>query len=127
MQKGRQLMQRHEKNGRKFVATALCWGVVVLMASGAIFGNVSYAGGKVFPEEWKVPDFYPRAFDGYGRIDKIYTDRIIINDFSRKLSSNVVYAVPSSPIASKSFFRQGNTVAYLLDHKKEIISLWLIK
>jgi hypothetical protein len=127
MQKGRQVMQRHAKNWRKFAATALCLGVVVLMASGAIFENVSYAGGEIFLEEWKVPNFYPRGFDGYGRIDKIFEDRIIINDFSRKLSSSAVYAIPSSPQASKSAFRAGNTVAYLLDHKREIISLWLIK
>jgi hypothetical protein len=127
MQKGMQMMQRHEKNWRPSVATALCWAVVALMASGAILGNVSYAGGKVFREEWKVPDFYPRMFDGYGIIGIIYQDRIVINDHRKKLSSSAVYATPSSPSASKSSFRAGNTVAYLLDHKKEIISLWLIK
>jgi hypothetical protein len=122
-----QMMQRHEKSWRKFAATALCVGVAVLMASGAIFGNLSHAGGKIFLEEWKLPDFYPRGFDGYGRIDKIYEDRIIINDSSKKLSSSVAYAVPSSPNASKSSFREGNTVGYLLDQRREIISLWLIK
>ena len=122
-----QTMQRHEKNWRKFAATALCVGVMVLMASGAIFGNLSYAAGKIFLEEWKLPDFYPRGFDGYGRIDKIFEDRIIINDSSKKLSRSTVYGVPSSPHASKSSFRVGNTVAYLLDQRRDIISLWLIK
>ena len=122
-----QTMQRHEKNWRKFAATALCVGVMVLMASGAIFGNLSYAAGKIFLEEWKLPDFYPRGFDGYGRIDKIFADRIIINDSSKKLSSSAVYGVPSSPHASKSSFQVGNTVGYLLDQRREIISLWLIK
>jgi len=120
-------MKRYEKNWRKFAATALCLGVVVLMTSGAIFGNVSYAGGKVFREEWKLPDFYPRAFDGYGQLGIIYADRIVINDNRKKLSSSAIYATPSNPHASKSSFRAGNTVAYLLDHNKEIISLWLIK
>jgi hypothetical protein len=127
MQKGMQMMQRHAKNWRKFAATALCLAVVVLMASGAIYENVSYAGGKVFREEWKVPDFYPRMFDGYGIIGIIYQDRIVINDRRKMLSSSAIYATPSSPHASKSSFRAGNTVAYLLDHNKEIISLWLIK
>jgi len=122
-----QTMQRHEKNWRKFAATAFCVGMVVLMASGAILGNVSYAAGKIFLEEWKLPDFYPRGFDGYGRIDKIFADRIIINDSSKKLSRSAVYGVPSSPHASKSSFQVGNTVGYLLDHQKEIVSLWLIK
>jgi hypothetical protein len=121
------MMQRHEKKWRKFAATVLCAGVVLLMASGAIFGNYSYAGGKIFREEWKLPDFYPRGFDGYGRIDQIFADRIVINDSLKKLSSSAVYAVPSSPHASISSFRAGNTVAYLLDQNREIVSLWLIK
>jgi hypothetical protein len=120
-------MQLYEKNWKKLTATALCVGVVVLMASGAIFGNLSYAESKIFLEEWKLPGFYPRGFDGYGRIDKIFEDRIIINDSSKKLSSSTVYGVPSSPHASKSSFRVGNTVGYLLDQRREIISLWLIK
>jgi len=122
-----QMMQRHDKNWRKSAAKVLCVGVMVLMASGAIFGNLSYAGGKIFLEEWKLPGFYPRGFDGYGRIDKIFEDRIIINDSSKKLSNSTVYAVPSSPHASKSTFQVGNTVGYLLDNQKKIISLWLIK
>ena len=121
------MMQRHEKNWRKVAATALCVGVVVLMAGGAIFGNLSHAGGKIFLEEWKLPKFYPRGFDGYGRLDMIFEDRLVISDSSRKLSSSVVYATPSSSHASKSAFREGNTVAYLLDQNREIVSLWLIK
>jgi hypothetical protein len=122
-----QAMQRHARNRRKFAAAALCLGVVVLMATGAIFGNVSQAAGKIFLEEWKLPAFYPRGFDGYGRIDVIFEDSIVISDSSKKLSSRVVYGIPSSPYASKTSFRVGNTVGYLLDHRREIVSLWLIK
>jgi hypothetical protein len=127
MQKGMQVMQRHDKSWREFAAAALCVAVVVLMASGVIFGNVSHAGGKIFLEEWKLPKFYPRGFDGYGRLDMIFEDRLVISDTSRKLSSSVVYGTPSSSHASKSSFREGNTVAYLLDQNREIVSLWLIK
>jgi hypothetical protein len=121
-----QVMQRQDKNWRKSAAV-LCVGVVVLMASVVIFGSLSHAGGKVFLEEWKLPAFYPRGFDGYGRIDMIFEDRIVISDSSRKLSSSVVYGIPSSPHASKSSFRVGNMAGYLLDHQREIVSLWLIK
>jgi hypothetical protein len=122
-----QMMQRQNKNSIKSVAKVLCVGVMVLMASGAIFGNVSHAGGKIFLEEWKLPKFYPRGFDGYGRIDMMFEDRVVISDSSKKLSSSVVYGTPSSSHASKSSFREGNTVAYLLDQNREIVSLWLIK
>jgi hypothetical protein len=121
------MMQRQNKNSIKSVAKVLCVGVMVLMASGAIFGNVSHAGGKIFLEEWKLPKFYPRGFDGYGRIDMMFEDRVVISDSSKKLSSSVVYGTPSSSHASKSSFREGNTVAYLLDQNREIVSLWLIK
>jgi len=119
-------MQRHETTWRKFAA-ALCLAVVVLMASGFIFGNLGHADGKIFREEWKLPAFYPRGFDGYGRIDMIFEDRMVISDSSKKLSSSIVYGVPSSPYASKSAFRVGDMVGYLLDHRREIASLWLIK
>jgi hypothetical protein len=122
-----QVMQRHDKNWRKLAAAALCVAVAVLMASGVIFGNVSHADGKIFLEEWKLPKFYPRGFDGYGRIDMMFEDRIVISDSSKKLSSSVVYATPSSSNASKSSFRVGNMVGYLLDQQREIVSLWLIK
>jgi hypothetical protein len=122
-----QMMQRQNKNSIKSAAKVLCVGVMVLMASGVILGNVSHAGGKIFLEEWKLPKFYPRGFDGYGRIDMMFEDRIVISDSSKKLSSSVVYGTPSSSHASKSSFREGNTVAYLLDQNREIVSLWLIK
>jgi hypothetical protein len=122
-----QMMQRQNKNSIKSAAKVFCVGVMVLMASGAIFGNVSHAGGKIFLEEWKLPKFYPRGFDGYGRIDMMFEDRVVISDSSKKLSSSVVYGTPSSSHASKSSFREGNTVAYLLDQNREIVSLWLIK
>lgn len=122
-----EMMKRQEKNWRKSAVMAFCAGMVVLMASGAIFGNVSHAGSKIFLEEWKLPKFYPRGFDGYGRIDMMFEDRIVISDSSKKLSSSVVYGTPSSSNASKSAFRVGNTVAYLLDQNREIVSLWLIK
>jgi hypothetical protein len=122
-----QMMQRQNKNSIKSAAKVLCVGVMVLMASGVIFGNVSHAGGKIFLEEWKLPKFYPRGFDGYGRIDMMFEDRIVISDSSKKLSGSVVYGTPSSSHASKSSFREGNTVAYLLDQNREIVSLWLIK
>ena len=120
-------MQRHDKSWREFAAAALCVAVVALLSSGVISGEVSHAGGKIFLEEWKLPKFYPRGFDGYGRLDMIFEDRLVISDTSRKLSSSVVYGTPSSSHASKSSFREGNTVAYLLDQNREIVSLWLIK
>jgi hypothetical protein len=122
-----QMMQRQNKNSIKSAAKVFCVGVMVLMASGVIFGNISHAGGKIFLEEWKLPKFYPRGFDGYGRIDMMFEDRIVISDSSKKLSSSVVYGTPSSSHASKSSFREGNTVAYLLNQNREIVSLWLIK
>ncbi|HSO60959.1 MAG TPA: hypothetical protein VLR50_07975 [Desulfobacterales bacterium] len=126
VQKGVQVMKRHEKTWRKHAA-AFCLAVVVLVAGGVLFGNLSHADGKVFREEWELPAFYPRGFDGYGRIDIIFADRMVISDSSKKLSSSVVYGTPSSSYASKSSFRVGDMVGYLIDHRREIVSLWLIK
>lgn len=120
-------MPRREKKRGKLAATALCLGLAALMVGGVLCGSPSYAGGKIFNEEWKLPGFYPRGFNGYGRIDMIFADRIVISDMSRNLSSSVVYGVPSSAQPSKSAFRVGQMVGYLLDHRREIVSLWLIQ
>jgi hypothetical protein len=126
VQKGVQVMKRHEKTWRKLAAT-LCLAVGVLVAGGVLFESLSHADGKIFREEWKLPAFYPRGFDGYGRIDMIFADRMVISDSSRKLAGSVVYATPSNSYASKSSFRVGDMVGYLFDHRREIVSLWLIK
>jgi hypothetical protein len=93
----------------------------------AVPGDISYAKGRYFREEWKVPQFYPRGFDGYGKIETIEKGRVVINDTSWKFSRQIRFATPKDLNAGVSSFSEGDTVAYLLNDNREIISLWYIE
>ena len=105
----------------------ICLGLAVVFVWVAVPSDFSYAQGRFMREEWKLPDFYPRGFDGYGRIDAILKDRIIIADTGLKFSRIIRFATPRDTHAGISAFRVGDTVAYLLNEKHEIISLWYIE
>jgi hypothetical protein len=93
----------------------------------AVPSDFSYAQGRFLREEWKLPDFYPRGFDGYGRIDAILKNRIIIADTGWKFARQIRFATPRDSHAGITSFSVGDTVAYLLNEKREIISLWYIE
>jgi hypothetical protein len=78
-------------------------------------------------EEWKVPDFYPKGFDGYGKIERIDQGGVVIDDTALKFSRQVRFATPKDRSAGLYAFSVGDTVGYLLNEKREIISLWYIK
>ena len=112
---------------RRGSAFWVCLGLALVLTLSAVPANFSYAQGRFMREEWKVPNFYPRGFDGYGRIDAILKDRIIIADTGWKFSRHIRFATPRDSHAGISSFSVGDTVAYLLNEKREIISLWYIK
>jgi len=74
-----------------------------------------------------VPKFYPQGFDGYGRIDTIYEDGVIIADTLWKFSRRIRFTTPRDRNAGVHAFSEGDTVAYLLNEKREITSLWYIE
>ena len=105
----------------------ICLGLAMVFMLAAVPGDFSYAQGRFLSEEWKLPEFYPRGFDGYGRIDAILKDRIIISDTGLKFSRHIRFATPRDSNAGISSFSVGDTVAYLLNEKREIVSLWYLE
>jgi len=99
---------------------------MVFMLS-AVPGNFSYAEGRFMREEWKVPKFYPRGFDGYGKIERIGEEGVVIDDTAWKFSRQIRFMTPGDRHAGISAFSTGDTVAYLLNEKREIISLCYIE
>jgi hypothetical protein len=94
----------------------------------AVYTGVGHAEGKnYYREEWNLPDFYPRGFDGYGRIEQIEKNNIVITDTALKLSPGARFCTPHSRRASRTAFAAGSLVAYILNDKREIESLWLIE
>ena len=112
---------------RRRSAVWVCLGLAMVLVLSAVPEDLSYAKGRFLREEWKLPDFYPRGFDGYGKIEKIESDRVVIGDTSLKFSRGAKFATPGDRNTGISAFSVGDTVAYLLNAKGEIISLWYIE
>ena len=112
---------------RRRYALWVCLGLAMMIVLSAVPGDLCYAKGRFMREEWKVPNFYPRGFDGYGKIEKIEQDSVVIGDNALKFSSGIKFATPRDSHAGIYDFNVGDTVAYLLNAKGEIASLWYIE
>ena len=112
---------------RKQSAFWICLGLAVVFVWVAVPSDFSYAQGRFLREEWKLPKFYPRGFDGYGKVEKILQNGIVIDDTGFKFSRHIQFATPRDSNAGIYAFSVGDTVAYLLNEKREIISLWYIE
>ena len=118
----RLISRLHKKAGFLVFCTAL-GGFLLLMGLTADAGQ---AQGRYYREQWKLPEFYPRGFDGYGIIDRINVNEVVISDSLLKLSPKVKFNTPRSKNTSDYHFTKGRSVAYLLNENREIESLWLI-
>ncbi|MBW2482104.1 MAG: hypothetical protein JRF38_19105 [Deltaproteobacteria bacterium] len=112
---------------RRRGALLVCLGLAILFVLSAAPGDISYAKGRIMREEWKVPNFYPRGFDGYGKIEVIERNRIVVDDSAFEFSRHVQFATPRDRNAGIYDFSVGDTVAFLLNEKREIVSLWYIE
>jgi len=106
--------------------TVLCVGLALFFLSAAMPATVSYAQSRV-KGEWVLPKFYPDGFDGWGRIDSVAKDRVVIDDTVLNLSPSVVYRTPTNRYATSASFKPGNLVGFMTNASNEIVSLWLIK
>jgi len=112
---------------RRKSALWICLGLALVLMVSAVPGDFSYAQGRFMREEWNVPKFYPRGFDGFGKIETIESGRVIIDDTSWKFARQVQFATPKDPNSGIYAFSVGDTVAFLLNESREIISLWYIE
>ena len=84
------------------------------------------AGSKVFKGEWRTPQGYPNGFNGYGQLDQITPDVVIVDDIQLPLSPNATYHIPISRYTRPTSIKVGDRVGYLKDRHGRIISLWKI-
>ncbi len=111
------------------ISTAILVGLFLLVAlsSQVFLQSTVNAQGRYFREEWKLPDWYPRGFDGYGILNRISDDVVVVSDTSFELSADVTYNTPEHGSASAFYSGAGRTVAYLLNSDRQVESLWLIE
>lgn len=115
---------------RRRSAFWVCLGLAMVFLLSAFPGNSSYAmqeQGRFMREEWKVPKFYPKWFDGYGKIERIGNEGVVIDDMAWKFSRRIKFATPRDRSAGISSFSVGDMVGFKLNEQREITSLWKIQ
>jgi hypothetical protein len=85
------------------------------------------AGERKIRGEWILPENYPVGFNGYGYINRIAAEEVVIDDSLLRLSPAVTYTTLISVMAGSDDFAEGDLVGYLTNSEQEIISLWLIE
>lgn len=63
-------------------------------------------------------------FDGFGTIDRIGDNEIVIDDTLIKLNDQITFYSETGVAQSKTDFAVGNGVAFVLNAQGEIVSLW---
>ena len=102
------------------IGLALC---LLLIISTAAVGYPRELGGQ----DIGLPEHYPKQFTGIGRIDRISSDEIVIDDSLYRLAPDVTYHIPTLKNASSAWFRANVSVGFVANAKREIISLWLME
>ncbi len=130
---------------RKLRHILVCSGLALFMVCAVIPGNPIHAQEPGEPEEFGTPESpipihdgkrykpevvlplqYPNGFHGYGRIDVLDEDGVIIADVFIKLAPYVTYHTPTNMDSYMAEFNPGDLVGWLKNLEGEIISLWLI-
>ena len=116
---------------RMFFHPRVIAGVILILclAAPVVLPEVSQAQGRYFKEEWLglLPAYYPRGFDGYGRIDRLNLEEVVIDDAFFKLAVDVRYSTPRRKHSTSHAFETGRLVGYILNERREIESLWFIE
>ena len=82
---------------------------------------------KRYKPEVLLPKDYPDGFDGFGYLDALSEDRVVILDVSIRLVPYVTFHTPTNMNSTAAEFRIGDMVGYLKNEAGEIVSLWLIE
>jgi len=85
------------------------------------------AGERKIRGEWILPDNYPQGFDGYGYINRIAVEEVVIDEALHRVSPAIIYATPNNIMAKIGDFNDGDLVGYLTNSEQVIVSLWLIE
>lgn len=104
----------------------ICIGLALFFANAVIPSGISHAQRGVKPEV-VLPKNYPNGFDGFGRIDRIAKNEVVIDDTLIPLASYVLYHTPEEMDAPSYLFVPGKLVGFMKNSENAIESLWLIE
>ncbi len=98
-------------------------GFILLCAGMVIPATACWAQESTF----QLPDFYPESFSGYGCIDSINGDGVVIDDRLMRFSMAATFHTPKKPSASWLRFEPGYLAGYIRNDDNQIESLWYIQ
>ena len=101
--------------------------VLALIVVGICLPAGVSAGERKVRGEWILPENYPEGFDGYGYINRIAAEEVVIDEALHRVSPAIIYATPNNIMAKMGDFADGDLVGYLTNSEEVIISLWLIE
>ncbi|MCP3177384.1 hypothetical protein MJO47_09755 [Desulfuromonas sp. KJ2020] len=67
----------------------------------------------------------PLSYDGFGVIDQIEPERLIINDSIKRLSSRVTFHDEQGRYVARTLFTAGTQVGYQMNKEGEVIRVYL--
>ena len=111
------------KNGYRILA---CFVFPCIFALTLLTPDPSDAQRKYRPE-MVLPSYYPNEFDGFGRVDRIEGDEIVINDRLLRLSSRYTFSTKRSQRAAREILKAGDMVGFTIGSDGLVAALWLIE
>jgi hypothetical protein len=101
--------------------------VALLFIAGLSLPGAVCHAKKAAVGEWAFPEYYPKKFNGEGSIYSIGKEGIVIDDRGFGFSPFIRFSTPTREQASKSQFRPGDLVGFIVNEKKQIEGLYLLK
>jgi len=120
-------MKKNKTDRHCRIRQAMAGLALVLMIAGICIPAGADAAERKFRGEWILPEHYPAAFDGYGYLNRIAAEEVVIDEKLLRLSPAVTYTTLTSVMAGSKDFADGDLVGYLTNSEHEITSLWLIE
>lgn len=98
-------------------------GVVLFLAGLLLLPAVCVAQGRSAGSV----GYYPEGLSGQGCIDSITAKSVVIDDAAFALSADVTFHTLKTQHASRSLFRPGIRVGFMINKQKQIESLWYFR
>lgn len=104
-------------------------GVVLKMGFILLWAGILIPATACLAQEttFQLPDFYPENFSGYGCIDSISADGVVIDDRLMRFSPAATFHTPQKGQASWLSFDPRYLAGYITNDDNEIESLWYIQ
>jgi hypothetical protein len=120
------MIRKKERFFKRMARTLVFVGLALCFVCSAFTPGFSQEQTK-FKGEWVLPKDYPDGFDGWGHINRIADEEIVIDEMLYRLSPFVTFHWPPGVTRSRSKFKEGALIGFLKNPGDEITSLWLIK